>query len=67
MGFGNLVGNHEPGEIDCPGCDEQWGFCSCGGVIHCEYQEVWASRGVTAYSKGILVLECDRCDEYEVE
>lgn len=61
--FGNLLQDHEEGEIDCPSCEEQFGFCSCGGIIHCEYQEAWSIEGPT----NVKILECDRCDDYETE
>jgi len=63
------VKNHEPGDLECPGCEEQFGYCSCGGVIHCEYQETFRRDPLTGEMKpgALLVLECDRCDECEVE
>lgn len=67
--LGNLVKNHEDGDIDCPSCEEQFGFCSCGGAVHAEYQEVFRKLKGTkmAVSQAILVLECDRCDSFEIE
>jgi len=67
MSLGNVIQNHDDGEIDCPGCEEQWGFCSCGGVVHCEYQETFRKEDDKYVPSALLVLECDRCDEYEVE
>lgn len=73
----NLVQNHDEGELDCAGCQEQFGPCSCGGAIHCEYQEtfrravikniVTGKETVSHVVHAIIVLECDRCDSYEVE
>ena len=69
MGFGNLIGNHEVGELDCLACEEQFGLCSCGGVIHAEYQETFRRDPLTRAIMGssIIILECEQCDDYEVE
>lgn len=67
MGFGNLVNNHEPGELDCPSCEEQFGPCSCTGIVHAEYQKIFRREGGQVVGRALLVLECDRCDDYEVE
>jgi hypothetical protein len=65
----NLLNNHEDGELDCPKCEEQFGQCSCGGVVHAEYQEIFerVPNSKAMISRAILVLECDRCDDCEVE
>ena len=65
----NLVHDHEEDELGCHWCEEQWGQCSCGGVIHCEYQAVFRRdrRTGNLIPVAALVLECDRCDEYEVQ
>ena len=75
----NLTGDHEEGELACYGCDEQFGGCACGGVIHCGYEETFVPKvdvnGVPIKKDGkyiperkvVLTLECDRCDEYEVQ
>lgn len=69
MSFGNLLQDHDEDALDCAGCEEHFGGCSCGGVVHCEYQEAPKrdrKSGCTVIEV-ILVLECDRCDEYEIQ
>ena len=63
----NVVADHEEGEIACPSCEEQFGPCSCGGIVHCEYQPTIGRFGGAIITEALLVLECDRCDEYEIE
>lgn len=63
----NLLKNHEDGELACPSCEEQFGGCSCGGAIHAEYQEIFKKVQGKYTASFILVLECDRCDDYEIE
>jgi len=62
MLLGDLVQDHDIGDLDCGNCDRQQGFCSCGGVIHCETQNLTILSGSTA-----MIMECDNCDEYELE
>ncbi len=58
----NLIQDHDIGDLDCPNCDAQYGYCSCGGIIHCEIQSPRLFSRATA-----MIMECDTCDEYEVE
>lgn len=63
----NLTQYHDDGEIDCGSCEEQFGPCSCTGIVHAEYQEVFRKTAGYLISEALLVLECDRCgDEYEI-
>ncbi len=63
----DLVKDHDAGDVDCTGCEEQFGECmACGdGVIHCEYQETFRKENGRYVAKALLVLECDHCDDYE--
>ena len=63
----DLVKDHDAGDVDCAGCEEQFGECmTCGdGVIHCEYQETFRKENGRYVAKALLVLECDTCDDYE--
>ena len=63
----DLVKDHDADDVDCAGCEEQFGECmACGeGVIHCEYQETFRKENGRYVAKALLVLECDHCDDYE--
>ena len=72
----SVINNHEASDLDCPSCEEQFGSCSCGGVIHCEYQETFRRQAVKQEDgktrwlmvpNALLVLECDNCDNVETQ
>ena len=58
----SLLNGHDIGSDECAACEEDFNYCSCGGIIHTEYQPVFRTIA-SPRAKMVLRNECDRCGE----